>query len=250
MFRRVLLSTISLVALLGTAFAGDLPSRAEPPVYVPPPPVFTWTGAYIGGQIGYQWGTSSVITTSNVTGLVSPQPGYGANGVVGGAHVGYNYQMSQFVAGLEGDIDGSNYHGSGFNSPGIVEHSTHEAVEGSLRGRLGFAWNRALIYGTGGAAFGLIHDVSTNTFDGLRDTFNHDRVGWTLGGGIEYAVTNNWSMRAEYRYTDFGRFNEFLANSTLGTHTIQQHATDNAIRAGFSYKFDTVAPPGPVVAKY
>jgi outer membrane immunogenic protein len=248
MSRNLFLSAALLIGFSGSAFAADLPSRAAPPVYLPPPPVFSWTGVYIGGQIGYQWGTSS--TTALTAVGPQSQASYSPNGVVGGAHIGYNYQIAQFVLGLEGDVNGSGYQGSGFNNAGIVQHSTREDIQGSIRGRVGAAWDRALIYATGGVAIGSLHNSYLNTSDGRSDTFDTTRVGWTVGGGVEYAITNNWSLRAEYRYTDYGHYNDFLANSTAGTVTARKHETDNMVTAGFSYKFDMFAPPGPVVAKY
>jgi outer membrane immunogenic protein len=248
MFRKILLTTASLVAISGTAFAADLPSRAAPPVFVPPPPIFTWSGAYVGAQIGYEWGTSS----NSV--FASPGAGvglgsYSPNGVVGGAHIGYNYQISQFVVGLEGDVNGSSYRGNNAVFGGLGTVSTRSNVDGSIRGRVGVAWDRALIYATGGAAFGSIHDSFANGIG--VDTESTTRVGWTVGGGVEYAVTNNWSVRAEYRYTDYGSTNFSLLNTSGGIFTMRSHDTDNRVQAGFSYKFDQpmmIAPP--IVAKY
>jgi outer membrane immunogenic protein len=74
-------------------------------------------------------------------------------------------------------------------------------------------------------------------------------VGWTVGGGVEYAFDPNWSIRAEYRYTDFGGFNEYLVNTYPGDY-VHLHVYDNEVEVGFSYKFDMFAPPAPVVAKY
>ena len=80
------------------------------------------------------------------------------------------------------------------------------------------------------------------------------RVGWTVGGGLEYAVTNNWSVRAEYRYSDFGRYTDFPFSGVPIAPAVFQatsghHLTENQVQVGFSYKFDTW-PPSPLVAKY
>ena len=75
------------------------------------------------------------------------------------------------------------------------------------------------------------------------------RSGWTVGGGLEYAITNNWSVRAEYRYSDFGGFNDFSAKALFPNSFVRHHLTENQVQAGFSYKFDSFAP-APVVAKY
>jgi outer membrane immunogenic protein len=253
MFRKILISTVALVAVTGTAFAADLPSRSAPPVYVPPPPppIFSWTGAYVGGQIGYEWGTSSsnLFPTAFGPGAGASLGSYSPNGVVGGAHIGYNYQISQFVVGLEGDVNGSDYHGS-TSFGGLATQSTRTDVDGSIRGRVGVAWDRALIYATGGAAFGPIRNSFTS-FGGINDSSSTTRVGWTVGGGVEYAITNNWSLRAEYRYTDYGNSTNVLVNNTGSALATRSRDTDNRVQAGFSYKFDTPVPMAPpIVAKY
>lgn len=281
MHRKFLLASVSAIAFTGSAaLAADLPSRAPPPVYVPPAPIFTWTGIYVGGQIGYGWlnGNNNFTGFDPVTGFgVATNVGGTANGVIGGANVGYNYQINQFVIGLEGTVDGTSISNTAVaNVPllggtfGVTANSSIP-IEGSIRGRLGFAWDRALIYATGGVAFG---GFNTN-FNGFgvgaggvpifgSTSVSDTRVGWTVGGGIQYAVTNNWSVRAEYRYTDFGSFNEALfpglggigvtgpagaivrgAFLNGGDHHIQQ----NLVQVGFDYKFDLFTPP-PVVAKY
>lgn len=164
--------------------------------------------------------------------------------MIGGAHVGYNYQMGMFVAGLEGDVNGSNYNGN--NTLGGLTYGTRENIDGSVRGRLGIAWDRALVYATGGAAFGDFQN--TYSLGGFSDSPSTTRIGWTIGGGVEYAIDNNWSVRAEYRYTDFGYFNQY-SPTALGA-TVSQHEIDNRVQVGFSYKFDMFGPPAPVVAKY
>ncbi len=262
MLRRILMASVGAIALAGSAFAADLPSRAPPPVYLPPVPIFTWTGIYIGGQVGYAWGTSNGNFRDNFGDFST----FNVNnsGVIGGAHVGYNLQLSQFVVGLEGSVDGSSLSktATGFVSangvfPGFappVSIHSNVGVQGSVRGRIGYAWDRVLIYATGGVAFaGVDSNISTPLgFDSASST----RVGWTVGGGLEYAITNNWSIRAEYRYSDFGHSTVFANNSfnfpllaSVGAFE-NRHITENQVQVGFSYKFDFLPPPVPVVAKY
>jgi outer membrane immunogenic protein len=257
MFRKSLLITATFVAFGGSAFAADLPARSAPPVYVPPPPppIFTWTGVYIGGQVGYEFGrtSSSIFPTGTGPGAGADLGSFSSRGVVGGAHIGYNYQINQFVVGIEGDVNGSSYRGSSaFASPfGSGTFTTKNDIDGSVRGRVGWAWDRALIYATGGAAFAPIeHTISS--FGGGLDNQTSTRVGWTVGGGVEYAITNNWSLRAEYRYTDYGHLDNVLVNSSAvpGAFSTRTHETDNRVQGGFSYKFDMFAPPAPVLAKY
>jgi outer membrane immunogenic protein len=237
MIRRFLLPLAGLAAA-APALAADLPYRqGPPPVEAPIVPLFTWTGIYLGGQIGYGWGTDTL--------TVFPA-GFGTNftpnGIVGGAHAGYNYQINQFVAGIEGDIEGTGI--SRTFSPGGVIYNTKIPVQGSIRGRLGVAFDRVLLYATGGAEFAGF-DTS---YSGIA-TASHSRVGWTIGGGIEYAVTSNWSVRAEYRYTDFGHFTDITPIAFGIGSSVTHHETENAVRAGFSYKFDGFGA-SPFAARY
>jgi len=244
MIRKFALAATALVTITGTAFAADLPSRKAPPVYAPPPPIFTWTGVYIGGQIGYAWGRNNTVLplTAATTVVARSNP----EGVVGGAHVGYNYQVQQFVFGLEGDVEGTSFSKSVLAVPPGTTIGTRIPVQGSVRGRIGYAFDRTLFYATGGVAFASIQ----NSFaGGITPYFSNSngRVGWTVGGGVEYAVTNNWSVRGEYRYSDFGHNSTFITGTAF---TPRSHVTEHAVRVGFSYKFDMYAPPAPVVAKY
>lgn len=253
LIRKFLLSSASAFILTGSAIAADLPTSAPPPVYVPPVPIFTWTGIYVGGQIGYEWGKDTRISYSSAgVGFVEPQ--ITSNGVAGGAHAGFNYQVKSFVFGLEGSLDGTSLKGNALNNTGTALATTSRPVEGSIRGRLGFAFDRVLIYATGGLAIADQKATSLNLLNGSYDTFATSKVGWTVGGGIEYAITNNWSIRAEYRYTDYGNVTDFDYFSTRtfagGPYTTRKRVTDNLVQAGFSYKFDLAPPPGPIVAKY
>ncbi len=242
MMHKILLSSAAILAIFAApAFAADLPSRQAPPVFVPPP-LFTWTGVYLGGQIGYETGRYST-WAPGVYPIVSSWP----DGIVGGAHAGYNYQLggafNTVVVGLEGDVNGSSYSGGTLNGFTGVVLSTKTPIDGSIRGRFGVAVGRALLYVTGGAAFADLRE----TYTGTGYTLSHGRIGWTGGGGVEYALTNNWSVRVEYRYTDYGTFSDLPGASVLPRI---HHETDSRVQAGFSYKFDTSVPLAPVVAKY
>jgi outer membrane immunogenic protein len=264
MFERIILASFGVVALAGTTCA------AEPPSVLPPPPVFTWTGIYIGGQIGYARGTDAANAALNLP--IWPRfftKGYSLNpqGVIGGAHIGYNLQINQWVLGLEGTVEGTSLSGgtstlarTPARGPfGTLAARTREDVQGSIRARAGFAWDRVLIYATGGAAFTGISDDYSAALPAavpapifLSLSKSQTRAGWTVGGGLEYAITNNWQVRAEYRYSDFGRYTDSFASVVLPAvfqSTSGHHLTENQVQAGFSYKFDTRAPY-PVVAKY
>jgi outer membrane immunogenic protein len=236
MFHKTLLATAAVVAMSSAAFAADLPTQKGPPVYAPPPPVFTWTGVYIGAQVGYEWG----YTGTTLAGVGAPS--YNPNGIVGGGHIGYNYQFSgPFVVGLEGDVNGSNYRGR--NITGATIYGSSTPIDGSLRGRIGYAYDRALFYVTGGGALGDFKN--SYTVGGATDTLYTTRIGWTAGAGIDYAIDNNWSIGVEYRYTNYGTYSQFSPTALGAAATA--HQIDNRVQAGFSYKFDL---GGPVLAKY
>ena len=231
MIRNVLLSSAALIAFSGMAIAADLPSSSAP-VAPPPIPAFSWTGIYVGGQIGYGFGQDEF----NAAGFSAAG---NTSGVVGGAHIGYNFAPSvgSLVLGIEGDVNGSTESGSstvlGFTG------TAKSPVDGSIRGRAGVAFDRTLLYATGGAAF-----ASFNYSNNFGFSATNTRVGYTVGGGIEYAVTNEWSIRGEYRYSDFGRFTD----TPVPAFTISHRETENLALAGFSYKFTT--PGAPVIARY
>ncbi len=251
-----------LATLTVPAFAADLPSEKGPPAYAPPPPppVFSWTGIYIGGQVGYDWGTAHYFDET----FAVPLTGLSQSGVIGGGHIGADYELGSLgnflpglggflpgsgggiVIGIEGDVNGASTRDSTFDPVSGSFYSLRENEDFSIRGRLGIAFDRVLIYGTGGGAYGNFHTSYNDT-----DFFNTGHFGWTAGGGIEYAIDDNWSVRAEYRYTDYGHFTDSTVTSIGIGDTISHHIRDNRVQAGFSYKFGEPPPPAPpVVAKY
>ena len=253
--------------LSATAFAAE---PAPPP---PPPPPFTWTGLYIGGQIGYAWGQDPVFWsgTSNDDETAAGTFGNSPQGVIGGAHVGYNLQYNPWlVLGIEGSVDGTSLRHTAQvavndfvgDTPGSITSTSKADVQGSVRGRIGIAFDRVMVYGTGGVAFTGFNTTIVDTTGfftgapGTNTTFSDTRAGWTAGAGIEYAITDNWWVRAEYRYSNFGHTTDFPFPGVLPFPDsfvfLQHHLTENQVQAGFSYRFDWTAPPAavPVVAKY
>jgi len=264
MCKQFILASAGVIAMTGSTFAADL---APPP---PPPPPFTWSGVYLGGQIGYAWGKDNVSwsgTDANTLDIVGGSFGEGPQGVIGGAHLGYNIQPNPwFVAGIEASVDGTSLRktvvvpladiaGGTFGS---MTATSNAGVQGSVRGRLGIAFDRALLYGTGGVA---ITSFNTSYFDttgfftgvpGTNATISNTRAGFTFGGGIEYAVTDNWSVRAEYRYSNFGHTSDYpFANPNAfvlppGGYVVAQHyLNESQVQVGFSYRFDMMVPPPP-----
>jgi outer membrane immunogenic protein len=244
---RKAISAAMLLITAGTSsvLAADLPSTKGAPPYAPPPPALSWAGVYVGGQVGVQWGQTSWdrFNAAN-TALIAPETAYTNNGVVGGGHIGYNYQVSQFVFGLEGDVEGTNYKGNGFSTSNAWANTTRTNIEASIRARAGIAWNQFLFYLTGGAAYANFQN--TALVGGAFYAGNEfGRIGWTGGGGVEYALDSNWSIRIEDRFSEYGHH-----NLDTGTEVIHEGLWDNRVEAGFSYRFDMFSPPAPVVAKY
>lgn len=225
MTRKLLAAFAGLLALgMATpSSAADLPRPAykAQPYYVAP---FSWSGFYVGINGGYGWGTSdwsSAVTSG------SPKP---KGGLVGGT-LGYNLQTGVWVWGLEADLDYSWIKGSatGTGACAGVGCETRNTYLATGRGRIGYAWDRWLPYVTGGAAYGGIK-MTPNT--GLTET--KSRLGWTLGGGVEYAFMGAWSVKAEYLYVDLGK-----ATCSAGTCGVDTDVKfkENIVRAGLNYRF-------------
>jgi outer membrane immunogenic protein len=270
--RWILGATTAALTVAGAvaAQAADLPTRKEAPapVFVPPP--FTWTGFYVGLNAGGIWGTgntqvnaffpASSIYFANYT---NNSLGTGASGFIGGGQAGYNYQAGAAVFGIETDFDGTSMSksrsiiGSTFTNPGFLpDYFTTNASArmnwlGTTRARIGFVAtpdNRLMFYGTGGVAYGGgSGHVSVYDFDnqvGFFGSSSQTRVGWTLGAGVEYAITNNITIKGEYLYYNLGSSNftisplsTFVGNPSGSFLTSKVNYEGSIFRAGVNYKF-------------
>jgi outer membrane immunogenic protein len=210
MMKKFLLAALMAGVATG-AWAADLPTRKAPPAPMPAyvAPVFTWTGFYVGVNGGYGLGSGA-----------SSAFGTPSGGLVGGT-VGYNYQVGQFVAGLEGDLDWADLTKSGANPAGL--YSTRIDTLLTTRARAGIALDRALLYVTGGYA-----GAETNTSIVGWGTQSDWRNAGVVGAGLEYAFTNNISAKAEYLYAPF-------AGQTIDGQ--KSNLNLSLIRAGLNYKF-------------
>lgn len=229
--KKFLFVSIATAAFFSTsAFAADLPVKG--PVYAPVAQMFDWSGFYVGGQVGYEWGhvRSDNISAGNVT-------TYNLNGALGGGHLGVNWQNGPWVFGLEGDINADSVKGDDGGFGGIVDKTKLRSEE-SARIRIGYAVDNRLFYVTGGGAWAQ----STQTrvaIAPVKLTYS----GWTVGAGFSVALPANWIWSLEYRYTDYGD-KTFVTGDTMNTDPKTQQVT---LRV--SYLFAT-GGKGPVVAKY
>jgi outer membrane immunogenic protein len=225
--KNLLLSSVALLGLTAGALAADLPSRRAPAPMLSAVPMFTWTGFYVGVNAGYGWNNNdyAVVTPG---GTVLAVDGQDDGGFVGGAQVGYNYQIGSFVVGVETDLQYADMGGRGTFTIAGVSYTTDSSDNyfGTVRGRLGFAFDRALVYATGGFAYG---DVGT--FGGGSN------VGWTLGGGVEYALTNNLTLKVEGLYVNLEQDEvQFTRGGVVYTSNGGENDFGLA-RLGLNYKF-------------
>jgi outer membrane immunogenic protein len=217
--KKLLLASAAFIALgVVSASAADLPRAmpAKAPAYVPPP-LYNWTGLYVGINGGGAWGSSAF------SGPVYSTGSFDTSGGLFGGTVGYNWQMGQLVWGIEGDIDWSNISGSAGCAG--TSCSVNNDWLATLRGRIGYAgWDRFMPYITGGAAFGNIKTDIAGV-GGSDET----KTGWTLGGGIEAAISGPLTVKVEYLYVDLGS-----GGSVAGSDA---DLTANIVRAGLNYRF-------------
>lgn len=236
MSRHLLLAGAVVVFTASGALAADITESAA----------YDWTGPYIGLQAGYGWSTSDV----NISDFRNSElSGYRTGGdlklegFIGGAHAGFLYQADSLVFGLEGDIELADLDDrTDFRAPNddLADFEKSMDWSGSLRLRAGIALDRVLLYTTGGLAFG---DTEFD-FDFNRPvafiTDGDDGVqwGWTIGGGVEYALTDSLSARIEYRYTDLGDL-KLRVDNPPGNDFNKVHVDNDfhAVRAGLSWHF-------------
>ena len=205
---RTIFRAIAVVAALITtpAAAADLYYSKEPAFAAAPFNGYNWNGAYVGVNLGYQWG--------QVTNWGSAKP----SGLMGGGQVGYNWQFGQFVLGAEADLQGSGA------SDTFAAYKFSNPWFGTVRGRAGYAMNNVLLYLTGGLAYG----GGRVEFAGMSETQTH--LGWTFGGGVEVGLTPNWSAKAEYLYVR-------LEDRSYVLTGVNNGFSSNVFRLGVNYRF-------------
>jgi outer membrane immunogenic protein len=278
--RKAAVSLAAVLTLIATqSMAADLAAKARPPAPMPSAPPITWTGFYIGGNIGYAWGKDSKNTTGIelLTGsaIDSGSATLHPNGGFSGLQSGYNWQFAPtWLIGYESDFQYGRIKGSasclvacGFSPTfGFINNVSFNVTDrlnwfGTVRGRFGYVAGPALLYVTGGLAYGQVERegnlVGNNVipgFGGFSGSFDNTttKVGWTLGGGLEAKLAgwfpswmgswNGWSGKVEYLYIDLGHFtdtfNENYAITFPGAvRTVTGNMRENIFRIGLNYQF-------------
>lgn len=215
----VAVACIASVVVSSAASAADIPRKALPyssPVYGP-----VWSGFYAGVNAGYGWATyDTTLGTDKMKGFL------------GGAQVGYNWQIGSFVLGAEGDIQYSAQKRTETAVIGGVTFTGEEKVPwfGTARGRVGYAFDSIMVYGTGGAAWSNFK--TSISAAGLTVSTETTKMGWTAGGGVEWMFMPRWSVKAEYLYIDSG-----TTSLTIAGVTASGKLKDNVARLGVNYHF-------------
>ena len=245
MIRKAALAALPFTMLAAGAMAADLPTK-KPAPYIAPMPMFTWTGLYVGLQGGWAGGGAGRVGLFSAPAVVGNHANLGdlaGSGGFIGMRLGYNWQLpSNIVVGLAGDLNADWIKDSiaGVDAGTVYAGRSKINWDGSLRVNAGYAIDRVLLYVTGGVAFA--HQKYTlNTTAPVVTALNTSRThtGWTIGGGVQYAVTNNLIAGLEYRYSRFQRKTLFGATVPAGPGTTHTIATPefHRIAATLDYKF-------------
>lgn len=246
----------------GAALAADLPVDKSPVIAPAPPPAFSWTGFYVGVSGGY--GLDHVSYPFAVTtgaGFVGGQSGLTERGGAVGLQIGYNYQLSglplvgdNLVIGIEGDADWSDINGASTTPTvlGPATFGTRIETFGGIEGRVGYAFDRLLIFLQGGIPYATTKSYfNAGGFSGST-TETRFRIGRQnlIGAGAEYAFDQNWSIRADYVYSFVGAWWDSFTPAPGVNVGFMTRTSFHTARASVDYHFDLFAPATPVVAKY
>ncbi|QND50596.1 porin family protein (plasmid) [Phyllobacterium sp. 628] len=218
--------------LSGSAYAADAVSEA-PPEAVFTEPAFTWTGFYAGVNAGYGFAGDDKVGLRTFGRYLGDVDKLENSGFFGGGQIGYNYQMNNFVLGLEADFQGGDVNDD-FTTRFLgsdVHASSKINWFGTLRPRLGYAWDRTMIYGTGGLAYGNVkYKVDVDGVNYIDES--KTRAGWVAGAGVEHAFTDHLTAKLEYQYINLG-------SRKIGDDILTTEATSDfhTVRIGLNYKF-------------
>ncbi|WP_201403470.1 outer membrane protein [Kaistia sp. 32K] len=214
--RTLSLSAMALALSAAPVLAADLTYEPAPAPISTSSQAFSWTGPYVGATVGYGW-SSTDASSQNAFGSIN------GNGFKGGLYAGYNFDLgNQWVVGAEVDANLDDVSGSS------ARGDVRQRWDSTARARVGYAFDRYLAYGTGGAA---ISGASANSYNGAADSNTH--LGWTVGAGVEAQVVGNVTARLEYQYADYGK--KTYDFGSQGNSDVD--FSTNTIRAGVGVKF-------------
>jgi outer membrane immunogenic protein len=239
--KKTAIEIAAIVLLFGTpVLAADMPVKAPPP---PAAPVWSWTGFYVGGNVGYGFGAGSQgIVDTNPVGAIDLFRTAIPSGGFGGGQIGYNWQGgSRFVLGVEADFQAASIKGSytAIGTAAFLEtHSINVNWFDTVRGRVGYAFDRTLVYATGGLAYGKVDSrISAPAAPGVFVRRNDIQAGFVVGGGLEYKIMPGWSAKAEYQYIDLGSKSLVGTPGFAGFSTNALDTAFHTVRVGLNYQF-------------
>jgi outer membrane immunogenic protein len=241
--KKFLLTGVALAALGGSALAADLPARRGMPVKAPEPVSYgyNWSGFYIGAHGGGGWSEKCLAFSGASEGC------HDGDGWLGGGQIGFNVQSGQFVFGVEfsgswADISGSH---TGLQAP-FGTYSSDVNTILLFTGRVGMTFDRMLLYVTGGGAW--VRDEYSYALGGFSSSTEANRTGWTIGAGIEYGLSPNWSIAAQYNYVDLGNKDvTFAATPAFAAFTSDADHQLHLATVRLNYRFGGGAP---LMARY
>ena len=243
--RRLVVAFLGATALsVASAQAADMPVKA-PAYKAPVVHFYNWTGCYLGVHAGGGWSRTEATNTENTTAFGDLAPGDGFSqddsGFIGGGQLGCNYQTGSWVFGVEGSFAGTTIKGDFANTTigaadDIFTTEIHSLA--LVTGRVGYAWDNWLLYAKGGYAGGEV-EFSVNDTVGVTGSGSETnwQSGWTVGGGLEYGLTQNWILGVEYDYIDLGTDNYNVAGAAPGNYTFDVHPKISQVVARLNYKF-------------
>jgi outer membrane immunogenic protein len=223
-----LLGGVAVATLMATSAASAADMYVPRPAYVLPP--FSWTGFYVGANLGGGWASGSL--NDNFTGA---SVGAGASGVVGGGKLGYNYQIGNFVLGAEADFEGTSLNAT--RSSGILQGSANTNWITTVAARFGVAADNWLYYGKAGGGWVGNSATLTNTLTGASVSSSNTNGGWLVGAGVEWAFAPRWSASLEYNYLGLNSWN---ANSTVFAPAADRFSVNRNVQTvlvGVNYRF-------------
>jgi outer membrane immunogenic protein len=225
--KKLLLAGVCFTAWVGSAVAADMAVKTKAPAYTPP---YSWTGCYGGFNFGS-------LFEKDVWSGTAAGTSYGTTDLLVGGQIGCNYQFGTWVVGIQGDYDWTNATGTGADlvSTALTDQ-THVSSYASVTGRLGYAMDRWLPYFKGGGAW--THDAYSTFFTVPNTAFSSGsatRSGWTIGGGLEYAIVSNLSIFIEYDYAAFGT-STFTFAAPVPSPSTSIRETDSIVKVGLNWK--------------